>query len=85
MTPDQENLVRLTAHRINELVWMDSRVYITLDAMSKVLMADVEAGAPVPTHAQCEQLVMGGDDGEVPPELVHRYPRLDLFLRGSLE
>lgn len=39
-------------------------------------------GGVLPTEKECEILVMGGDDGQVPEDLKRRFPNTDRYLNS---
>lgn len=74
-TPDLTT-VEGCAEEIANWVYTDSRLNPrrTVKTILFGLKEDVAAGSPLPTKEECELLVTGGDDGEIPRELQDRYP-----------
>jgi len=58
----------------------DSRVDVPLAQLIDALAADSAVCGRLPTPKECELLVMGDDEGTIPPELIHDFPQVDQLL-----
>ena len=69
--------------------WMycDSRIAIRVlgsqritDLVKDALRKDFEVSRRFPTDKECELLVTGGDEGEIPEDLIKLFPRTHAYL-----
>ncbi|KKK62324.1 hypothetical protein LCGC14_3005440, partial [marine sediment metagenome] len=51
---------------------------------TRALWVDIAQGGQVPTSVEVDMLVMGDyDEGEIPPDLVKRYPKVNALLNEA--
>lgn len=69
------------AKSIAAWAYCDSMVQVDVNKLVDALHEDLEAReGDMPNEAECCQLVCGGDDGQVPTELVERFPATHALL-----
>lgn len=57
--------------------YTDSRVEIPKPDMCEALQIDHETAGRYPSEEECETLITGGGEGEVPQELRDLFPKVD--------
>jgi hypothetical protein len=66
----------------------DNGAQVARNTMTEALDIDMASGAPLPTRAQCDALVMGeeveGGSYEVPELLACRYPAVHALLTEAM-
>lgn len=72
--------VEQAAESIINWAYSDSHVEIDRDALVYRLTQDYAATGRYPTEEECEVLVTGGDDGEIPEELIELFPETHTFI-----
>lgn len=78
---DVEREMVKRAEKICQLMLGDSRISLPVPELVRALQADyVRNGGHVPSEKECELLVMGDEDGEVPQEVRKRFRKTDNFL-----
>lgn len=72
---------------INDVLMSDSGGNIPAKLLAKALTNDaIQQAGPalsdlrLPTQEECDMLVMGNDDGEIPEKLKERFPRLNSLI-----
>jgi hypothetical protein len=79
------NLER-AAECISQWALSDSRVKVDWDRLVRALHDDSdEQEGLLPTEEECEQLVCGDEEGEVPGNLQLRFPRTHALLASHWE
>lgn len=75
-----DRAINEAAQDVKATLWSDSRVKAELEDIIIELMADAELRGRLPTSEEIFQLICGGDDGEVPLDLMDMFPNLDNFI-----
>ena len=68
------------AKNIVLVAFSDSHVRIDRSKLTDVLLVDFNFTGRFPTEDECAVLVMGDDEGDIPPELAQLFPRTDEFI-----
>ncbi len=69
---------------ILDAAYSDSLVELDKKTVTRALWVDIAQGGQVPTSVEVDMLVMGDyDEGEIPPDLVKRYPKVNALLNEA--
>lgn len=61
--------------------WAYSDSHVELDDLVKdALLADFATAGRLPSDDECELLITGNDDGEIPEELTQLFPKTHAYL-----
>ncbi|MCR4285945.1 MAG: hypothetical protein NUW00_03580 [Candidatus Kaiserbacteria bacterium] len=84
MDKDTSLEITLAVNKINDVLWADSRVRVKESQLLTALSTDVRLnGGCVPTDEEIDALVMGDDDGDIPPDLKRQFPRTNQVLAAQ--
>lgn len=61
-------------------LFTDSRIQVDAEEIATCLAADAATAGRLPTEAEAEVLVTGGDEGEVPDALTRLFPLTSAFI-----
>ena len=81
--PETSLTVAGAVEEILSAAYSDSLVKLDKKTVTRALWADIAQGGQVPTSVEVDMLVMGGDDGEIPPDLIKRYPKVNALLNEA--
>lgn len=78
-------------NEINDTLYADSRIRVDPIELLRALEADMGANGsippdpsiPLPTPKEVDLLVTGGEDGDIPTDLIARYPRTNKLLNDQ--
>ncbi len=77
--------INAATESIRHWAFSDSLVHILPADISEALQLDYEIAERYPTEKECEELVCGGDEGQVPEELQGLFPNTDALLASHWE
>lgn len=75
-----------TVEIINDVLFSDSRIWIEPQLLRAAVEKDIIISRDpivmneLPTEAQIDELVTGGDDGEVDPDVVRMFPAINAII-----
>lgn len=79
-----ELLIRLMVEKIREFVWLDSLVWLDPIKLHESLVQDYNRFGHFLNETECLQFVYGDSDGEIPPDLIAKFPNTNKYLYSEL-
>lgn len=78
MSKDLDVEIKKAVERINNVLEADSNFKIVESQLHMALIGDVlHNGGHLITEEEIDELIMGDDDGNVPPKLKRMFPRIN--------